>query len=123
MPASTTTTTTEYVLFEDSLFEDKYLSPEVQSNLHEGYKLYPLRANDFERGYLDVLSVLTEVGAHTVDTWNSQYQFMKKHNDTCKCFPCSVNVNMLNMLLYYHQISPLPSRMKSPTALQLLAPS
>ncbi|GAN02875.1 acyl-CoA N-acyltransferase [Mucor ambiguus] len=85
MPATTittTATTTEYVLFEDSLFEDKYLSPEVQSNLHEGYKLYPLRANDFERGYLDVLSVLTEVGAHTVDTWNSQYQFMKKHNDT-----------------------------------------
>jgi glucosamine-phosphate N-acetyltransferase len=52
--------------------------------LHEGYKLYPLRANDYERGYLDVLSVLTEVGAHTVESWNSQFQFMKKHNDTCK---------------------------------------
>lgn len=91
MPASTTTTATtstiaatEYIVFEDALFEDKYLSPQVQSNLHEGYKLYPLRANDFERGYLDVLSVLTEVGDHTVDTWNSQYKFMKKHNDTCK---------------------------------------
>ncbi|KAL9545352.1 hypothetical protein PS6_008267 [Mucor atramentarius] len=89
MPASTTTTATtstiaatEYIVFEDALFEDKYLSPQVQSNLHEGYKLYPLRANDFERGYLDVLSVLTEVGDHTVDTWNSQYKFMKKHNDT-----------------------------------------
>lgn len=108
MPAFTTTTTattttTEYVLFEDSLFEDKYLSPEVQSNLHEGYKLYPLRANDYERGYLDVLSVLTEVGAHTVDTWNSQYRFMKKHNDTCKfLYSAEPNVNMLNMLLYHH---------------------
>lgn len=79
-------TSTELPYFEDALFEDKYLSPEVQSKLHEGYKLYPLRANDFDRGYLEVLSVLTEVGSHTIDTWNSQFQFMKKHNDTCKFY-------------------------------------
>lgn len=69
---------------EDRLFDDKYLSKEVQNELHDGYKLCPLRANDYERGYLDVLSVLTEVGAHTIESWNSQFQFMKKHNDTCK---------------------------------------
>ncbi|KAG2208497.1 hypothetical protein INT47_010193 [Mucor saturninus] len=68
--------------YEDVLFEEKYLSNEVQSSLHDGYRLYPLRANDYERGYLDVLSVLTEVGAHTVESWNTQFQFMKKHNDT-----------------------------------------
>jgi glucosamine-phosphate N-acetyltransferase len=68
--------------YEDCLFEEKFLSKEVQSNLHEGYKLYPLREHDYERGYLDVLSVLTEVGAHTLESWNTQYQFMKKHNDT-----------------------------------------
>lgn len=92
--AATTTSTVEknYYYFdqdclfnqEERLFDEKYLSKEVQNELHEGYKLYPLRANDYERGYLDVLSVLTEVGAHTVESWNSQFQFMKKHNDTCK---------------------------------------
>jgi glucosamine-phosphate N-acetyltransferase len=68
--------------YEEVLFEDKYLANEVQMNLHEGYRLYPLRSNDYRRGYLDVLSVLTDVGSHTIDTWNSQFQFMKKHNDT-----------------------------------------
>ncbi|CEG78656.1 Putative Glucosamine-phosphate N-acetyltransferase [Rhizopus microsporus] len=68
---------------EEYLFEDtKYLSSEVQSKLHEGYKLYPLRSNDYYRGYLDVLSVLTEVGKHTINTWNQQFGYMKKHNDT-----------------------------------------
>ncbi|KAI8079514.1 uncharacterized protein B0P05DRAFT_540884, partial [Gilbertella persicaria] len=71
-------------LQEECLFEDKYISKEVQSSLHEGYRLYPLRSNDYERGYLDVLSVLTEVGNHTPESWHSQFQFMKKHNDTCK---------------------------------------
>lgn len=97
MPTTTTTTTATFasneLIFkakeevqEEVLFEDKYLSPEVQNNLPEGYKLYPLRANDYERGYLEVLKVLTEVGSHTIDTWNQQFQFMKKHNDTCKCY-------------------------------------
>lgn len=95
MPTTTTTTTTTFSttelilkakeeIQEQVLFEDKYLSPEVQSNLPEGYKLYPLRSNDYDRGYLDVLKVLTEVGSHDIDTWNQQFQFMKKHNDTCK---------------------------------------
>lgn len=76
---------------EEYLFEDtKYLSSEVQSKLHEGYKLYPLRSNDYYRGYLDVLSVLTEVGKHTIDTWNQQFGYMKKHNDTCKFFLFSI---------------------------------
>ncbi|KAI7903024.1 uncharacterized protein BX663DRAFT_509275 [Cokeromyces recurvatus] len=88
MTTTTTTTTAaastiaEFINIEDRLFDDKYLSPEVQSNLPEGYKLNPLRANDFDRGYLDVLSVLTDVGSHTSESWNTQYQFMKKHNDT-----------------------------------------
>ncbi|KAI9478494.1 MAG: acyl-CoA N-acyltransferase [Benjaminiella poitrasii] len=91
MPSTTTTTTTNIIttapivsttLLEDRLFDDRYLSPEVQLNLSEGYKLNPLRANDYHRGYLDVLSVLTEVGSHTPESWKSQYQFMKKHNDT-----------------------------------------
>ncbi|KAG1049299.1 hypothetical protein G6F46_006542 [Rhizopus delemar] len=67
---------------EDYLFDQKYISSEVQSQLHEGYKLHPLRSKDYYRGYLQVLSVLTEVGHHTTETWNTQFQYMKKHNDT-----------------------------------------
>jgi glucosamine-phosphate N-acetyltransferase len=93
MPISTTTAVIELTESlnniiisnsEDYLFDDQYLCPEVQKNLHDGYKLYPLRSNDFERGYLDVLSVLTEVGDHDINTWKAQFNFMKKHNDTCK---------------------------------------
>ena len=71
-------------LNEDYLFEDRFLSKEVQSSLPDGYKLNPLRSNDFERGYLDILSVLTEVGNHTRESWDTQFNFMRKHNDTCK---------------------------------------
>ncbi|KAI8380250.1 acyl-CoA N-acyltransferase [Blakeslea trispora] len=69
-------------LNEDYLFEDQFLSKEVQSSLPNGYKLNPLRSNDFDRGYLDILSVLTEVGAHTRESWDTQFRFMRKHNDT-----------------------------------------
>ncbi|KAG1079747.1 hypothetical protein G6F42_023630 [Rhizopus arrhizus] len=50
---------------EISLFESSLLSPEVQSQLPAGYTLRALRSNDYERGFLDVLTVLTEVGGHT----------------------------------------------------------
>jgi glucosamine-phosphate N-acetyltransferase len=50
---------------EVALFESNLLSPEVQSLLPPGYTLRALRSNDYERGFLDVLTVLTEVGGHT----------------------------------------------------------
>lgn len=50
---------------EVSLFESDLLSPEVQSLLPPGYTLRALRSNDYERGFLKVLEVLTEVGNHT----------------------------------------------------------
>ncbi|KAI8997077.1 acyl-CoA N-acyltransferase [Pilobolus umbonatus] len=77
MPSSTIIDTVD-----EHLFESKYLSTTVQGDLPEGYTLCPLRSNDFERGYLNVLSVLTEVGEHTRDSWSTQFQYMKKHNDT-----------------------------------------
>ena len=53
------------VVNEISLFESNLLSPEVQSQLPAGYTLRALRSNDYERGFLDVLTVLTEVGGHS----------------------------------------------------------
>ncbi|KAI7899402.1 acyl-CoA N-acyltransferase [Cokeromyces recurvatus] len=65
---------------EISLFESSLLSPEVQSQLPSGYTLRALRSNDYERGFLDVLKVLTEVGNHTKEEFKERFEYMKKHN-------------------------------------------
>lgn len=54
---------------EIALFDESLISPQVQAALPEGYTLRPLRANDYERGFLKVLEVLTEVGNQTKEEW------------------------------------------------------
>lgn len=54
---------------EVALFDTSFISPQVQAALPEGYTLRPLRANDYERGFLKVLEVLTEVGNQTKEEW------------------------------------------------------
>lgn len=54
---------------EITLFDHSFISPEVQAELPKGYTLRPLRSNDYERGFLKVLEVLTEVGQHTKAEW------------------------------------------------------
>ena len=44
------------------LFSEDLISPEVASQLPEGYKIRPLRRSDYADGFLDVLRVLTAVG-------------------------------------------------------------
>ncbi|GAA5802636.1 acyl-CoA N-acyltransferase [Helicostylum pulchrum] len=65
---------------EVSLFESDLLSPEVQSLLPPGYTLRALRSNDYERGFLKVLEVLTEVGNHSRQEFDEQFNYLKKHN-------------------------------------------
>ncbi|KAI8091731.1 acyl-CoA N-acyltransferase [Thamnidium elegans] len=65
---------------EVSLFESDLLSPEVQSLLPPGYTLRALRSNDYERGFLKVLEVLTEVGNHTKQEFDEQFNYLKKHS-------------------------------------------
>lgn len=43
-------------------FSPSLISQEVQSSLPKGYKIRPLQLDDYERGFLNVLSVLTVVG-------------------------------------------------------------
>ncbi|ORY91279.1 acyl-CoA N-acyltransferase [Syncephalastrum racemosum] len=62
------------------LFNDSFISPQVQAALPKGYTLRPLRSNDYERGFLDVLRVLTEVGDHTKEKWLEQFEYLKQHN-------------------------------------------
>ena len=90
---------------EISLFESNLLSPEVQSQVPAGYTLRALRSNDYERGFLDVLTVLTEVGGHSKEEFTGkdrqrqntsnvcinrasisleQFNYMKNHSHECK---------------------------------------
>lgn len=47
---------------ENLLFTSTLISPEVQAALPKGYSIRPLSSDDYERGFLDVLSVLTVIG-------------------------------------------------------------
>lgn len=57
---------------EVTLFESNLLCPQVQSLLPPGYTLRALRSNDYERGFLQVLEVLTEVGGHTKEEFTGK---------------------------------------------------
>lgn len=63
------------------LFTDHLISPEVQAALPPGYTIRPLRRSDYQRGYLDVLRVLTTVGEVTDDKWNERYDWISTRND------------------------------------------
>ncbi|KAI7884375.1 acyl-CoA N-acyltransferase [Lichtheimia hyalospora FSU 10163] len=65
---------------EVALFDESLISPQVQAALPEGYTLRPLRANDYERGFLKVLEVLTEVGNQTKEEWMERFNYLKQHN-------------------------------------------
>lgn len=70
------------------LFNDSFISPQVQAALPKGYTLRPLRSNDYERGFLDVLRVLTEVGDHTKEKWlGKSFTYAEKRNKlTAGCY-------------------------------------
>ncbi|KAI9319732.1 acyl-CoA N-acyltransferase [Dichotomocladium elegans] len=65
-----------------ALFDHSLISSQVQAALPAGYTLRPLRANDYERGFLDVLKVLTEVGDQSKEEWMERFQYLKQRNDT-----------------------------------------
>ena len=44
------------------LFSASLISPEVASQLPEGYTIRPMQRGDYAKGFLDVLRVLTTVG-------------------------------------------------------------
>ncbi|RAL11017.1 glucosamine 6-phosphate N-acetyltransferase [Aspergillus homomorphus CBS 101889] len=75
-PASTTTTE-----HDDLLFPTTLISPEVVSVLPENYTIRPVRRSDYQRGYLDVLRVLTTVGDITEAQWNQRYDWISSRND------------------------------------------
>lgn len=60
----------------EPLFSPSLLSREVVSSLPAGFTIRPLHRQDFKRGYLDCLRVLTWVGDLTEEEWNSRFDEM-----------------------------------------------
>ncbi|KAI8069389.1 acyl-CoA N-acyltransferase [Gongronella butleri] len=58
------------------------LSPEVQDALPAHLHLRPLGSQDYDRGHLKVLDVLTHTGDHSRAQWLEQFDFMRLHADT-----------------------------------------
>lgn len=63
------------------LFPASLISPEVIAALPPDYTIRPLRRSDYNRGYLDVLRVLTTVGDISEDMWNQRYEWICSRND------------------------------------------
>jgi len=64
---------------ETFLFSSSYISPQVQAVLPSGYTLRPLSSGDYERGFLNTLGVLTDVGSHSKSTFLERFEYMCKH--------------------------------------------
>lgn len=66
----------------EPLFSPSLISPEVVSSLPAGFTIRPLHRQDFKKGYLDCLRVLTWVGDLTEEEWNSRYDEMARATGT-----------------------------------------
>jgi glucosamine-phosphate N-acetyltransferase len=64
------------------LFSNTLISPEVISSLPESYTVRSLEREDFAKGYLDCLRVLTHVGDLTVEEFNERYDEMNAGKGT-----------------------------------------
>ncbi|EGS22673.1 glucosamine-6-phosphate acetyltransferase-like protein [Thermochaetoides thermophila DSM 1495] len=67
---------------EKELFPSEYLSPEVQAQLPEGYKLRALRKTDYDAGFLDVLRVLTTVGDIPKEKFEERFDWISKQDSS-----------------------------------------
>ncbi|RKP11882.1 acyl-CoA N-acyltransferase [Piptocephalis cylindrospora] len=64
----------------DLLFPPHLISPSVQKALPKGYHMRPLSSADFEKGFLEALSHLTDVGSPTKASFIERFAYMKTHN-------------------------------------------
>jgi len=58
------------------LFSPSLISPTVVASLPESYSIRPLQKDDYGRGFLDCLRVLTTVGDITKEQWDERYEWM-----------------------------------------------
>lgn len=62
-----------------SLFSETLLP--TTTELPEGYSVRPLQRTDYQKGFLDVLRVLTKVGDISEEAWLERYDWMAKRNE------------------------------------------
>ncbi|KAM3415740.1 hypothetical protein BST61_g9252 [Cercospora zeina] len=60
-----------------ALFSPSLISEQVASQLPTGYSIRPLERTDFEKGFLDVLRVLTQVGEISKEEFEQRFNDMK----------------------------------------------
>lgn len=58
------------------LFAPSLISTDVASSLPENYTIRPLQKDDFARGFLDCLRVLTTVGEISEERFNERFEWM-----------------------------------------------
>jgi len=58
------------------LFSSDLISPIIAASLPESYTVRALQKDDYARGFLDCLRVLTTVGDITEEQWNERYDWM-----------------------------------------------
>ncbi|ERS98263.1 glucosamine-phosphate N-acetyltransferase [Sporothrix schenckii 1099-18] len=66
----------------EGLFGDDLVSPEVTSQLPQGYRIRSLRSTDFATGFLDCLRVLTTVGDITEAAFVERYNYFAQQKGT-----------------------------------------
>jgi glucosamine-phosphate N-acetyltransferase len=63
------------------LFSATLIPSEINTSLPAGYTMRPLEREDYSRGFLDVLRVLTSVGDISQAAWEERYDWMEARNE------------------------------------------
>ncbi|KAJ3301560.1 Glucosamine-phosphate N-acetyltransferase-like protein [Kappamyces sp. JEL0829] len=63
------------------LFSPKYISPQVAKQLKPGFVVRPLSSADYEKGFLEVLGMLTAVGKMPKKDFLDRFNYLQKRND------------------------------------------
>ncbi|CAG8802936.1 26943_t:CDS:2 [Dentiscutata erythropus] len=64
----------------DILFSSDLISSDVQAALPKGHTIRPLSSEDYEKGFLDVLTVLTTVGDISKAQFLERFYYLKAHS-------------------------------------------
>lgn len=75
-------TTLFYKMSAQQLISTELLSPEVQAELPQGYKLRSLQLSDYDTGFLDCLRVLTTVGEISKQKFEERYEWLSSQDGT-----------------------------------------
>lgn len=67
---------------EQTLFTTALIPKTIAASLPSGYTLRPLQSGDYDRGVLDVLSVLTTVGDISKQKYLDRFEWLRKRNDS-----------------------------------------